>query len=189
MNLAEVYDEYRGDPAFVHLRGESIKLVPGEGSSRPRVIIWGEAPGATENTAQRPFTGAAGRILRSLISDCAGLDAEDYFLSTVVKYWPTGGRQPRAAEIEASRPYLRKEWAALGRPDVMVAVGAVARSAIVPDASQQNFKAAGVPIASTNGLIRWVMIDPRYGTERPELQPRMEQHWESFGDWFRKEYL
>jgi uracil-DNA glycosylase len=189
--LADVYDAYRGNKAFDHLRTTGVVLVPGEGSSRPNVFIVGEAPGAMENVHKRPFVGASGRVLRSLITDVAGLDSTAYFITNVVKYRPPNNRTPEWQEVDASLPYLRQEYAALGSPAVLVAVGGVAFDALWPTHWARLggiLKMAGKPQQLPHGKALWPMIHPAYGLRNPQVRPTMEKHWEQFGDWYREEF-
>lgn len=187
--LADVYEAYRSDRRFDHLRTEGIVMVPGEGSSRPKVFIVGEAPGAMENTLRRPFVGASGQVLRSLITDAARLTAEQYFITNAVKYRPPGNRTPTPEEATASLPYLRREFAALGGPAVIVAVGATAYAMFrPPQVNGGILRNAGKPLALAGGRALWPMIHPAYGLRNPDARPKMEEHWERFGDWFREEF-
>lgn len=189
LTLADVYDAYRGDSRFDHLRTDSIILVPGEGSSRPNVFIVGEAPGAMENVHKRPFVGASGQVLRSLIKDSAGLEPQDYFITNVVKYRPPNNRMPTEEERAASLPYLRQEFAAVGAPAVIVAVGGVAFSMFRPkDETRGILACSGQPIALAQGRALWPMIHPAYGLRNAAARPKMEEHWEQFGIWFREEF-
>lgn len=187
--LADVYEAYRSDHRFDHLRSEHIVLVPGEGSSRPKVLIVGEAPGATENTLRRPFVGASGKVIRSLITDVAGLKPEDWFITNVLKYRPPNNRTPTREETDASVPYLRQEYAALGSPAVIVAVGGTALKALAPSNSRiGTLSHAGQPQALGGGKALVPMIHPAYGLRNPGVRPNMEKHWAEFGDWFREEF-
>lgn len=191
MSLAEVYDDYRTDPRFDHLRTQDIVLVPGEGSPVPRVFIVGEAPGATENLRKRPFVGASGAVIRSLITDVARLDPTDWFLTNTVKYRPPGNRTPTPQEIEFSREYLRREYAALGSPPVIIAVGNPARIAMAPHMTGGTTSLAGKPYdisAKRKKLWVWVMVHPRYALGNRKYRPTMESHWEIFGEWFVREF-
>lgn len=185
--LAEVYDAIREEHAFGHLRSAGIALVPGEGGSRPDMLIVGEAPGATENTARRPFVGASGRVLRSLIDTVAELTPEEYFITNVIKYRPPGNRTPFDGEIRNAVPYLRREWKALQCPRILVAVGGTALKALAPG-SPTVTRAAGKPQMLSGGRILWPMYHPAYGLRNPQAQPTMEQHWTEFGRWYRKEF-
>lgn len=191
MSLADIYEAYRLDSAFDHLRTEGIVLVPGDGSSRPKALIVGEAPGAMENTHKKPFVGASGQALRSLVKH-AGLQPEDYFITNVLKYRPPNNRTPSYREVDASMPYLRREYAALGKPPVIVAVGGTAFDAFWPDSWARMgglLKYAGKPTSLPSGVALWPMIHPAYGLRNRSIRPTMELHWREFGEWFREEKL
>lgn len=188
LTLPDVYDAYRADARFDHLRTTGIVLVPGEGSSRPNVFIVGEAPGAMENVHKRPFVGASGQVLRSLIKDAAGLEPQDYFITNVVKYRPPNNRTPEPEEVAASLPYLRQEYASLGSPAVLVAVGGVAFNAFRPRGSRGGILAnAGTPLTLAMGRALWPMIHPAYGLRNVNARHTMEHHWEQFGIWYREQ--
>lgn len=181
-DLADIYEAYRSDPRFDHLREEGIVLVPGEGSSRPEILIVGEAPGATENTLRRPFMGASGQVLRSLIEDAAELRPEQYFITNTVKYRPHGNRTPSWGEVEASLPYLRQEYAALGSPRLIVAVGGTAYTALRPDGEMEGIMVAAgewLTISPKTSLVP--MIHPAYGLRNRKIRPLLEQQWIEFG--------
>lgn len=62
-------------------------LVPGDGSLTPRFILVGEAPGETEVTSQKPFTGRAGQELdRSLTA--LGVTRQDVYLTSALHSRP-----------------------------------------------------------------------------------------------------
>jgi uracil-DNA glycosylase len=186
--LADVYEAYRAERAFDHLRAEGRPLVPGEGSHSSSVFIVGEAPGATENTQRRPFIGAAGQVLRSLMEHCSEIPWEEFFITNVLKYWPgPGNRNPTGLEIKASVPYLRREWAAVGRPTAIVLVGGIAKSAMLPAEDRGILQLAGKPYAAAGGVTMWPMIHPSYVLRQrsEDLQFKVERHWADLGDWWR----
>lgn len=188
--LADVYDAYRADRRFDHLRQDGIVLVPGMGASRPRIFVVGEAPGAVENTTRSPFQGASGRVLRSLLRDVAEMNQDDLFITNVVKYRPPGNRTPTWDEVEASLPYLRREYAALGYPPVLVAVGGVAWKSLAPESHRNAgiLGIAGVPVELKEGKALWPMVHPSYALRNVNYRPKMESQWERFGNWFREEF-
>lgn len=186
-SLAEIYEAYRSDAAFDHLRVNGEVLVPGEGGSNPKLFIVGEAPGATEALQKRPFVGASGLVLRSLLRDSAGIADHLLFITNTVKYRPRGNRTPTAEEIKASVPYLRQEYSALGSPPVVVAVGATAKAALAP-ALPGVLGMAGRPLPlGRSGGVLWIMVHPSYGLRNPQFRPDMEGHWEALGSWCRQE--
>src|SRR4051794_31211289 len=93
-------------------------FVPGEGSAEATIVVVGEAPGAREDAAGRPFVGAAGKILDGLL-DQAGLAREDVFITNVVKARPPGNRDPRADEGAHHRAWLERQPEGIPPPVVV----------------------------------------------------------------------
>lgn len=110
--------------------GPDPGFVLGEGkSTRPLVMLVGEAPGAQEVREGRPFVGRAGQNLSEFLQ-MLGLKREDIYISNVVKVRPakqgtTGrlsNRPPTRQEVEAFTPWLLEE-VALVAPEVLVTLG------------------------------------------------------------------
>lgn len=99
------------------------KTVFGEGSASPRVVFFGEGPGADEDRSGRPFVGRAGQLLTKMIEACTFEREETYILNTV-KCRPPGNRNPEADEIANCRSYYERQLAIL-RPEYIVCLGAV----------------------------------------------------------------
>jgi DNA polymerase len=109
----------------------AANLVPGEGDPDAAVVIVGEAPGASEDKAGRPFVGAAGRSLEGLLT-AAGLTREDVFITNVVKGRPPGNRDPRADEVAHSWPWLERQIAVV-EPALVVPLGRHALRRFAPE--------------------------------------------------------
>ncbi|MCA0146105.1 uracil-DNA glycosylase [Blastococcus sp. LR1] len=90
-------------------------------SGRPRLVLVGEAPGATEDETGRPFVGKSGALLDLLLAE-AGLDRAEAAVLNVVKCRPPGNRTPKAAEVARCSGWLRRQLDLLGAP-VVVALG------------------------------------------------------------------
>jgi uracil-DNA glycosylase family 4 len=97
------------------------KAVPGEGSSQSKIMFIGEAPGQTEDSEGRPFVGAAGKFLETLISGL-GLMRTDVFICNIVKCRPPKNREPRPIEIQTCTPYLDRQINII-KPKFVVALG------------------------------------------------------------------
>ncbi|MDW7754466.1 MAG: uracil-DNA glycosylase [Brevefilum sp.] len=95
--------------------------VPGAGNPNSTLMFIGEGPGFHENQLGLPFVGAAGSFLDELLVE-AGLKREDVFITNVVKCRPPGNRDPQPEELEACKPYLERQIAAIN-PDVIVTLG------------------------------------------------------------------
>lgn len=87
--------------------------------ARCDVVVVAEAP-APEDEAAGPFSGPAGRLVRTLLRH-AGL--EDRALLTQTVFWrPPGGAAPSAADQAACRPFLER-LIALVRPRALLVMG------------------------------------------------------------------
>jgi len=84
------------------------KAVPGEGNSDAKITLIGEAPGQSEDIEGRPFVGAAGKFLETLLGEI-DLSREDVFICNVVKCRPPRNREPRPNEIRTCTPYLKRQ--------------------------------------------------------------------------------
>jgi len=95
--------------------------VPGEGDLRSPIMFIGEAPGRNEDIEGRPFVGAAGRLLDSLL-ESIGLRREKVYITNIVKCRPPNNRDPRPEEIKACSPYLDRQIAYI-KPKLIVTLG------------------------------------------------------------------
>jgi mutator protein MutT/uracil-DNA glycosylase family 4 len=143
-----------------------------------RFVLIGEAPGIASIENSRQWTGAGGLILRREIRRL-GLDLEDlFYLTNAVKCWPAapvrgkrgrpGNRSPLASEARRCRPFLAAELRAL-RPEVVVAVGAVAARAVLdrpvrlPDDHGRRYREDGREIV--------VLLHPANASRHPGVWP------------------
>lgn len=175
----------------------SSVYVPGEGDN-PKAFIIGEAPGAQEEAQRRPFVGPAGVVMRDLMaiaglfstpSGCGPPYEPNCWLTNVVKFRPPRNRTPFPIEIKAARPWLLKEWEAVGSPELIIPVGGTALTAILGK-PQSILRAAGKchKAVSRSGmtLFVWPMVHPAFGLRTPAVQPLLEADWERLAEWRRK---
>jgi DNA polymerase len=90
-------------------------------AGRPRFVLVGEAPGATEDETGRPFMGRSGVLLDQLLA-LAGLDRAEAAVLNVVKCRPPGNRTPKAVEVARCSGWLNRQLELLD-PPVVVALG------------------------------------------------------------------
>lgn len=83
----------------------ATQSVPGEGNPDADVVFVGEGPGKNEDAQGKPFVGAAGKFLTTLIASI-GYKREDIYIANVVKHRPPGNRDPLPDELEACTPWL-----------------------------------------------------------------------------------
>jgi DNA polymerase len=77
-------------------------------AGRPRLVLVGEAPGATEDETGRPFVGRSGALLDLLLAE-AGLDRAQTAVLNIVKCRPPGNRTPKTAEVTRCSGWLHRQ--------------------------------------------------------------------------------
>lgn len=128
---------------------KSGKAVPGEGNPKARIVFVGEAPGKKEAATGRPFVGRSGQLLRSLIREI-GLNEEDVFITSPVKYLPDQGT-PVRDDILHGRMHLQDQLDVI-RPKIIVLLGAVACYGVLGEK---------IPIIANHGKILHKAKDDR----------------------------
>ena len=99
--------------------------VPGEGVSRPLVMVIGEGPGANEDATGRPFVGRAGQLLDKMLASIALSRDKNCFIANMIKCRPPENRDPAPQEMAACLPFLERQILLL-RPQVILCAGRIA---------------------------------------------------------------
>lgn len=105
------------------------QTVFGVGNPRPRVVFFGEAPGADEDRLGEPFVGRAGQLLTKIIEAC-GWQRSDVYIMNVLKCRPPENRNPTPAETENCRQYFERQFEILC-PEYIVCAGTVPAQALL----------------------------------------------------------
>ena len=149
-------------------------VISGPGSARLMTI--GQAPGITEQEAQRPFNAGSGKRLFDWLGR-AGIE-EDWFRSTqymtsVTKCYPgrqpsgSGDRVPGRREQELCRPFLDQEIE-LVDPRVIIPIGRLAinlfysKKLKLQDIIGTQLEVSGrwvIPLPHSSGASRWHQIE------------------------------
>jgi len=131
--------------------------VPGEGEMKLGVMIVGEAPGASEDEAGRPFVGAAGQLLTEALSRL-GVRRGDVFITNVVKCRPPNNRTPNREEVEACLPYLIQQIGIL-KPRRIIALGLISAKALMELMGRRAEKLGDVKGKCYQGRIAGVQVE------------------------------
>lgn len=94
--LAEYRKKNKSSPVF------------GEGDHDAEIMFIGEAPGKNEAKTGRPFCGASGRMLDSLLKSI-GITREEVYITNIVKDRPPDNRDPSKEEIDLYGPILDRQ--------------------------------------------------------------------------------
>ncbi len=113
----------KGFPWCESLAG-ATQCVFGEGNESADLVFVGEAPGAEEDRAGRPFVGPAGRKLDEIIT-AMGFTRETVYICNVLKARPPENRAPLPDEVAMSAPWLAAQLRLI-QPKVIVALGGAA---------------------------------------------------------------
>ena len=97
------------------------QVVWGTGNPNADLMFIGEAPGRDEDLQGKPFVGRAGQLLTDIIK-AMKLTRDDVYIANVIKCRPPENRNPEPDELDACRPYLRRQ-VELIKPKVIVTLG------------------------------------------------------------------
>ena len=158
------------------LSATRTQAVPGEGSPTAALVFVGEAPGAREDVAGRPFVGAAGRLLDDLLASI-GLRREEVFILNTVKCRPPENRSPQRSEIAACAPLLSRQLQAL-QPRVIATLGRHALAVFA--ASAKIAEVHGRPYTQTEGgqqggAVLFPLYHPAAALHNGSLRPTLER--------------
>ena len=108
-------------PLYSYRVQNHYQPVTGEGSPNAAIMLIGEAPGEWEAKSGRPFVGASGRLLDSLLQSI-DLRRADVYITNVVKDRPPENRPPTTAEIRLYTPFLERQIEII-QPRVIATLG------------------------------------------------------------------
>jgi len=103
------------------LAGTRTQVVYGVGNPNADLMFIGEAPGRDEDIKGEPFVGRAGQLLTDIIK-AMKLTRDDVYIANVIKCRPPENRNPEPDELDACRPYIRRQIEFI-KPKVIVTLG------------------------------------------------------------------
>lgn len=103
------------------LAGTRTNVVFGVGDPNADLMFIGEAPGRDEDEQGEPFVGRAGQLLTDIIK-AMKLSREQVYIANVIKCRPPENRNPEPDELDACRPFIRRQ-VELIQPKVIVTLG------------------------------------------------------------------
>ena len=116
--LKAALDNFKG----LSLKRTATQMVFADGSATARVMIIGDAPGADEDRAGRPFAGAHGQLLDKMLG-AIGLNREtNAYITTIINWRTPGNRAPSQSEIDLSLPFFQRHIE-LVAPAAIICIG------------------------------------------------------------------
>lgn len=108
------------------LKATAKSLCLYRGAERAPLMVIGEAPGADEDKAGKPFVGRAGQMLDRMLA-AIGLDETGVHITNVVYWRPPGNRTPTPQEAEVCRPFLERQIELVDPRVILMLGGAAAK--------------------------------------------------------------
>jgi DNA polymerase len=143
-------------------------MVFGDGNASSKIMIIGEAPGASEDKEGKPFVGRAGKLLDKMLN-AIELNRSKVYISNVLNYRPPENRKPTDEEVEKYLPYLISHIEIIN-PKILFLLGSTALNTLVGNEVVIS-KARGKWIEKEIGSVKpWVLpsFHPAFLMRQPE---------------------
>lgn len=101
-----------------------------DGVSSAKIMLIGEAPGASEDEQGIPFCGDSGKLLDAMLKSIGISRNTNCYISNTVFWRPPANRVPTDEEIEICRPFVEKHIALIN-PTLLILVGSTAVSSLL----------------------------------------------------------
>lgn len=160
------------------LAATATNLVFSDGAPQAGLVLVGEAPGAEEDLAGKPFVGASGKFLDRMLASI-GLDRTQLLITNLIPWRPPGNRPPTDNEVLMCLPFLRRHLA-LAQPRIVVTLGALSTRALTGNDSgirklRGRWRMLDLPGAAPARLLP--MLHPAYLLRTPGAKR------EAWADW------
>jgi uracil-DNA glycosylase family 4 len=147
----------------------ATRAVPGEGPQDAQIMFIGEGPGYHEDQQGRPFVGAAGQLLDTLLASI-DLKREQVYIANMVKHRPPGNRDPLPGEIAACKPWLDRQIEII-RPKMIVTLGRHSMEMFFPGKSISKIHGTA---ARKGDMICFAMYHPAAALHQQSLRQELE---------------
>ena len=155
-------------------------VVPGQGVTKPLVLVVGEGPGADEDAKGLPFVGKAGILLDKMLAAIKLDRKTNCYIANIVKCRPPENRNPLPEEQAACFSFLEAQIHIL-KPKMILCMGKIAAEKML---NQQ------LPITQYHGHFFEYQGIPLMPTYHPSALLRNEQlkrpAWEDLKGFRRK---
>lgn len=130
-DLQKAIEDFEG----LAIKRTAKSTVFSDGNPNAEIMIIGEAPGADEDIQGKPFVGASGKLLDTMLS-YIGLsrnsdEAENsVYITNIINWRPPGNRTPNNGEITVCLPFIRKHIELI-KPKIILMAGGVSAKALL----------------------------------------------------------
>ena len=129
INSLNQLEKFVNESNICPLKNKASTTVFGDGNIRSKIMLIGEAPVAEEDKIGKPFVGAAGKLLNSMLS-AINLSRDKVYITNVVPWRPPNNRTPNTEEILQCLPFVQKHIEIIN-PLILILLGSTAAKAIL----------------------------------------------------------
>ena len=166
--LSDLYKEITTCQLCI-LSKTATRAVPGEGPENASIMFIGEGPGFHEDQQGRPFVGAAGQLLDSLLASIS-IKREQVYITNMVKHRPPNNRDPLPGEIACCRPWLEKQLQTI-KPKIIITLGRHSMEMFFPGKSISKIHGTST---KKDGFICFAMYHPAAALHQQSLRQDIE---------------
>ena len=111
------------------LKRSAKNTVFSDGNPDANLMVIGEAPGADEDRAGKPFVGVSGQLLDKMLAAIGHNRAENTYISNIVPWRPLGNRTPDQSILAMCLPFIKRHIE-LAAPKTILLLGGVAAKSL-----------------------------------------------------------
>jgi len=133
-NTLESLEKQAQECHLCELSKSRQKVVFGEGSLTATVMIVGDAPSNSDDSAGKVFTGRSGELLTKMLENVLGLTRQEVYITNVLKCRALDTQSPSPTFAHTCHPYLLKQIELI-QPKIIIAFGELAYQYLTGDDS------------------------------------------------------
>ena len=112
------------------LKDFASNTVFSDGVQNAKILLIGEAPGATEDEQGIPFCGESGFLLDKMLETIGLSRKQNIYITNTIFWRPPANRRPTPEEIETCKPFVEKHIALLN-PELIILIGGTATASLL----------------------------------------------------------
>lgn len=133
-------------PLYTYRTSNKYQPVIGEGPLDAKIVFIGEAPGKNEALTGKPFCGAAGKFLDTMLQS-ADINRSVVYITNIVKDRPPENRDPTPEEVALYGPFLLRQLSII-KPSVIATLGRFSTKYMLEKFGSEK---AALPISTLHG--------------------------------------
>ena len=164
--LKEAVEQFDG----CDLKKFANNTVFADGVLGAKILLIGEAPGATEDEQGIPFCGESGQLLDKMLEAIGISRTKNAYITNTIFWRPPANRKPTNEEINICKPFVEKHIALIN-PKLIILVGSTAATSLlgkydgITNLRQNNYSYTNQYLAAP--IHRTSLFHPAYLLRQP----------------------